>query len=187
MQGINFIAIDFETATANVLPSVRRASAWCVTERLWKPVRGLSVRKEIVTVIGTCRFTVSDRMIQKTLRNFRKYGRKSVNTLKIYPYLWLTMPLSTSVASVTRWNYTVWRSRTSPIIVPSVPHAKLTVSVAIVWIIFATSSRYLMDSTTGQAMMRRCVHGCFCRNWRMPGANWKKWIIAMVNYRENDY
>ena len=27
-------------------------------ERLWKPVRGLSVRKEIATVIGICKFTV---------------------------------------------------------------------------------------------------------------------------------
>ena len=55
------------------------------------------------------------------------------------------------------------------------------------WITFATNSRYLTGNTTGQAMMPRCAHGCFCRNWRMPGANWKKWIIAMVNYRENDY
>ena len=184
MQGINFIAIDFETATG------KRAS---ICEA------GICVVRD-GEIVETRSWLVRPQGNSYSYWNMQIHGIRPNDTENSpeFPdgsnwlactirYLWLTMPLSTSAASVTRWNYTVWRSRTSPIIVPSVPHAKLTVSVAIVWIIFATSSRYLMDSTTGQAMMRRCVHGCFCRNWRMPGANWKKWIIAMVNYRENDY
>ena len=158
MQGVNFIAIDFETATGK-RASICEAGICVVRDGKivgTRSCRGLSVRKETGTVIGTCRYTASARMIQLTLQSFRKYGRKSVNTLKIFLYLWLTMPLSTSVASVIHWNYMAWRSLTSLIIVPYVPHAGFTTSVATVWITFATSSRYLTVNITGQ------------------GADWKK-------------
>ena len=46
-------------------------------------------------------------------------------------------------------------------IAPSVPPASSTTSAATAWTISATSSRYPMGSTTGLAMMPRCVHGCF--------------------------
>ena len=134
MQGINFIAIDFETATG------KRAS---------------------ICEAGICVVRDGEIVETRSWLSFRKYGRKSVNTLKIFLYLWLTMPLSTSVASVIHWNYTAWRSLTLLIIAPCVPPASSMTSVAIVWITFATSSRYLMGNTIGLEMMRRCVRGCF--------------------------
>ena len=160
MQGINFIAIDFETATGK-RASICEAGICVVRDGKIVETRSWLVRKEIATAIGACRYTASVRMIRLILRNSRKYGQKSANTLKTFPYLWLTMPLSTSVVSVTRWNYTAWRSWRSLIIVPSVRHANFIASAATVWTISATSSGYLTGNTTGQGMMRKCAHGCF--------------------------
>ena len=163
---MEFIAIDFETATGK-RASICEAGICVVRDgeiaetRSWLvPVRGSSVRKGICTVIGTCRFTASVRLILKIPRNSQRCGQRSVNISKTFPCLWRTMPLSTSVAFVTRWNCMAWKNQTSPIIAPFVRHVGFITSAATGWTISVTSSRYLTGGTTGQVMMRRCVHGC---------------------------
>ncbi len=136
MRGINFIAIDFETATGK-RASVCEAGI-CVV-RLQRLVRGLSVRKEIGTVIGICKFMEFVQATPWTHRSFPQYGLKSADTSKTFLYLWPTMRLLTSVASVIHWSCTVWKSPTSPIIVPSVQPAGSIISVATVWTTFVTS------------------------------------------------
>ena len=196
MREINFIAIDFETATG------KRAS---ICEA------GICVVRD-GEIVETRSWLVRPQGNSYSYWNMQIHGIRPNNTENSpeFPEVWAEIaeylkdiPVLvahnaafdigcirhslTSVVSAIRWSYTVWRSRISLIIVPCARHAGYTTSVATVWITFATNSRYLTGNTTGQAMMPRCAHGCFCRNWRMPGANWKKWIIAMVNYRENDY
>lgn len=70
MQGINFIAIDFETATG------KRASICEAGICVVRDGEIVETRSWLVTVIGTCRFTASDRMILSIHRNSRKYGQR---------------------------------------------------------------------------------------------------------------
>lgn len=81
MRGINFIAIDFETATGKHA-SICEAGICIVRNDEIAETHSWLVRPQ-----------------------GKKCGLKSADTLKTFPYLWLIMPLSTSVASVIHWSY----------------------------------------------------------------------------------
>lgn len=141
MQGINFITIDFETATGK-RASICEAGICIMRNGEVAETRSWLVRPQRNSYsYWNMKYTVSDRMTRLIPRNFRKYGRKSANTLKTFLCLWFTMPLLTSVASATRWSSTAWRGLTLLIIVPSARHAGSITSAATLWTTFATTSR----------------------------------------------
>ena len=173
MQGINFIAIDFETATGK-RASICEAGICVVRDGKIVETRSWLVRPQgnsysywNMQIHGIRPNDTADSPeFPEVWTEISKYLKDIPVLPRDYMFippsiLWLTMPLSTSVVSVTRWNYTAWRSWRSLIIVPSVRHANFIASAATVWTISATSSGYLTGNTTGQGMMRKCAHGCF--------------------------
>lgn len=143
MQGINFIAIDFETATGKHT-SICEAGICVVRDGKIVETRSWLVRPQGNRYsYWNMQIMVFARVTRLILRNFQKYGQTFLNISKTFPYLWPTMPHSIWVVSVTHWNSTAYKSQKSHIIVLFVRHVGSMISVATVWIIFATSSRYL--------------------------------------------
>lgn len=139
MRGINFIAIDFETATGK-RASVCEAGICVVRDGKIAETRSWLVRPQ-----GN-RYSYWNMQIHGIRPSdtvdspeFPAVWAEICGYLKDIPVLVAHNAALTSVASVIHWSCTVWKSPTSPIIVPSVQPAGSIISVAIAWIIFATS------------------------------------------------
>ena len=146
MQGLNFIAIDFETATG------RRASVCEAGICVVRDGKVVETRSWLVRPPGNWYFYV----------NTQIHGIHPSDTENspAFPEVWneiMEYVKRCPVASVTRWNCMTWKSQMSSITVPCVPPAGFMTLAAIAWTIFATISRYPMDSTTVPGMTRRCV------------------------------
>ena len=118
MQGIDFIAIDFETATG------KRAS---ICEA------GICVVKDS-KVVETKSWLVRPEDNQYNFWNIQIYGihpEDTEDTLMIVLYLLPTMPLSISVAFANPWNIMDWNILISHIIVHCVQLAISMISGAI--------------------------------------------------------
>ena len=148
MQGINFIAIDFETATG------KRASICEV---------GICVVRD-GKVVETRSWLVRPQGNSYSYWNMQIHGIRPNDTVNSpeFPEIWAEIAeylkdIPVLVAHNAAFDIGCIRH----FIVPCARHAGYTTSVATVWTISVTSSRYLTDSTIGQEMMRRCAHGCF--------------------------
>ena len=76
MNNINFIAIDFETATAKRHLSVKQVYVWQKEERWLKPSRGWCVPKMTGIAIGIYRYMAYVLKTQPKHLHFQRYGRK---------------------------------------------------------------------------------------------------------------
>ncbi len=157
MQGINLIAIDFEAATgkrASICEAgicvVRDGEIVETSPRLVRP-QGNSYSYWNMQIHGIwSNDTVNSPEFSEVWTEICEY-------LKGIPVL--VAHNATFDISCIRHSLELYCA--SCIIFPSVWNINSITSDATVWTISVTRSRYLTGSTTGQAMMRRCAHGCF--------------------------
>ena len=140
MQGLDFIAIDFETATG------RRASVCEAGVCVVRDGRIAETRSWLVRPQGN--------MTRSSRPSSRKCGPKYPDTSTRCPYSWRTTPRSTWAAYAVRSNCTASRSPTLLITARSAPQGSSTTSAATASTTSATSSRYPTAGTTAPMCAR---------------------------------
>ena len=161
MRGLNFVAIDFETATG------RRASVCEAGICAVRDGRIVETRSWLVRPPGNA----------YSYWNMQIHGIRPADTADSpeFPEIWAEISTYLNECPVLvahnaafdmgcirhSLDFYVSGNRTSLTIVPYAPPADFTTSAATVWTTFATISKYPTGSTTVRATTPKCAPVCF--------------------------